>query len=647
MYAGRIGIVDLGSGRITERPTAEYAGRFLGGRGINAALLFELLPRGCDALSPENVIVFGTGILCGMESEDGAAAPFGRLEVTSKSPETGFLGSANMGGTFGQQLKASGFDHLVVTGRATAPVVLEVGAGLIHVRDAHEVWGQDTYETQRCLKERFGSGAEIACIGPAGEQLVAFASVRHGHGHAATRTGLGCVMGSKQLKAIVATGGAPLRAADPAGAADAVRQYHDEMPRHWYLHELQQHGLTRMIDAWKHWWATDYGAPEAIETLRRGRAPERTGCTGCPTPCMEAYPTGSSSTVVSCAAYIYPSYVIRNRNSDRLLDIVDCAQRNGFDTVSAMTLMAWLMELREAGRLAMADTDGLDISWDRADEVVTLLGRIVRREGIGRVLADGLRAAAAHFGADTLRVANAVRGLPFYGLYNPETIIASKDVALSLTTSPRGDTMRSYVPAETLENLQDAAEEGGIEAYARAVHQRPEDVELTPQSFDKGAYDGKAEQAILGEDLIVMHDLLGMCKLQAWHLGNVESERLESLLASRATGRRIGPDDLVAYARRVMTLERAFNVREGLTRNHDKLPEKMFGRPTDPRSRYPGRTLEHAPFESLRSRYYRLRGWDPDSGIPTRATLEACGLSDYADALHAAATSAEPAAGRP
>jgi len=636
MYAGSIGIVDLASGTIEYRGTGPYAERMLGGRGINAELLFELAPRGCDPLGPENVLIFGVGILCGMPGPDAQETPFGRLEVTSKSPETGYLGSANMGGSFGLRFKGAGFDNVAVRGCAETPVLLYLEDGQAQVLDASDLWGKDTYETQAILKQRFGSDAEVACIGPAGERLVRFASVRHGSGHAATRTGLGCVMGSKRLKAVVARSGRPVAFAKPAACSAAVGELYDEMTRHWYHHELIFHGLTRMVDEYKHWWATDTGAPAAIRSLRDGRAPARTGCVGCPTPCMESYPNGDASTTVTCAHYIYPSYAVRNRDPQVLLDCVDFAQRQGMDIVSAMSIISWLMQLRELGTIAPADTDGLDLSWGNGEAITQVLSAIARREGIGDVLADGMRAAARHFGAASAPYANHVKGLPFYGLSNPDIIIASKDVALSLATSPRADTMRSYLPAESLDNLQDAAEAEGVTGYARAVHQRPEDVDLTADSFSKSSYDGKAEQAILGEDMIVINDMLGVCKLQSWHLGNIENERLQSLLVSEASGRPVQATDLVARARRVMQLERAFNVREGMRRDADILPDRLFGRPTGPESRYPGATLDRDRFEALKSRYYRLRGWDSATGIPTRETLEAEGLAHVATELAAA-----------
>jgi len=197
MYAGTILRVDLGDGNISKEPTSTYSGDLLGGRGINARILYDGVPPETGPLDSASLLILGVGPLCG------TPVPAGRTEITFKSPETGFLGSSNFGGYFGPELKFAGYDHIVISGKASKPVYLWIYNDQVEIRGASHLWGKDTYETQDIIRREIDPEAKIVCIGPAGENLVRFATVQSGLGHSATRTGPGCVMGSKNLKAIV------------------------------------------------------------------------------------------------------------------------------------------------------------------------------------------------------------------------------------------------------------------------------------------------------------------------------------------------------------------------------------------------------------------------------------------------------------
>ena len=214
LYGGAILRVDLSSGKITKTPTAEYADDFIGGRGINIKLLYDHNPPGVDSLSPENTLIFGVGPL------GGTSIATGRTEVTARSPETGFLGSSNFGGFFGSEFKFAGYDHIVLTGQAEKPVYLWIENERVEIRDAAAIWGKDSYETQDLIRKELNNpDAKILCIGPAGEKRVRFATLQHGLGHGAGRTGMGAVMGSKNLKAIAVRGTGSLKIARPEDKA--------------------------------------------------------------------------------------------------------------------------------------------------------------------------------------------------------------------------------------------------------------------------------------------------------------------------------------------------------------------------------------------------------------------------------------------
>ena len=209
MYGGTILRVDLSEGKISREPTAPYAADFLGGRGINIKLLYDETPAGTDPLDPASLLAFGAGPLCGTQ------VPGGRVEVTAKSPETGLLGTSNFGGSFGPELKYAGYDNIVITGKADKPVYLWIYNDEVEIRDASHLWGKDTYQTQDIIRSELGPDFKIACIGPAGENLVHFATIQHELRHGAGRTGMGAVTGSKNLKAIAVRGTQGIALADP------------------------------------------------------------------------------------------------------------------------------------------------------------------------------------------------------------------------------------------------------------------------------------------------------------------------------------------------------------------------------------------------------------------------------------------------
>ena len=223
MYGGNILWVNLSEGKISKEPTASYSGDFLGGRGVNIKLLYDGVPPEINPLDPASFIIFGVGPLCGTQ------VPASRVEVTAKSPETGFLGSSNFGGSFGPELKFAGYDNIVVTGKADKPVYLWIYNDDVEIRDASHLWGKDTYETQEIIRSEIDPDAKVACIGQAGENHVHFATVQSELGHGAGRTGMGGVMGSKNLKAIVVRGTKGVNLADPEKYLSLAHELQKEM----------------------------------------------------------------------------------------------------------------------------------------------------------------------------------------------------------------------------------------------------------------------------------------------------------------------------------------------------------------------------------------------------------------------------------
>lgn len=293
LYGGNILLVDLDKGEITREPTSRYAEDFLGGRGINIKLFYDHIARGADPMSSENVLVFGVGPL------GGTAVSAARTEVTAKSPETGYLGSSNFGGFFGGELKYAGYDNLLIKGKSSRPVYLWVHNDEVEIKDAGEYWGKDVYQTQDMLRRDLENPeVQIACIGPAGENLVRFASIVHGLGNSAFRTGMGMVMGSKNLKAVVVRGTHPITMADPVKYLELANDYRRRVFANPEDVRISTSGIAPYQDDSS---LTDWEKNIGIMPWLKNKKPpsmvavtkvlpfKRTGCQGCPIQCFELY----------------------------------------------------------------------------------------------------------------------------------------------------------------------------------------------------------------------------------------------------------------------------------------------------------------------------------------------------------------------
>ncbi|MBW2370688.1 MAG: aldehyde ferredoxin oxidoreductase, partial [Deltaproteobacteria bacterium] len=313
LYGGNILLVDLSRGEITKEPTSQYTRSFLGGRGINIKLFYDHIQKGIDPLSAENILVFGVGPL------GGTTLSSGRTEVTAKSPETGLLGSSNFGGFWGGELKYAGYDHIVIKGKADRPSYLWINNDQVEIRDAGAYWGKDAYQTQELIRQNVGNlDVKIACIGQAGENLVRFSTIQHELGNAAGRTGMGTVMGSKNLKAIVVRGTNQLTVADPEKFLDHAAQLFEIIKNHPECRRLSEEGVAPFQEE-----AAD---PDFLKAAVKGcnvdkmpsmlaiaksQPSKRTGCQGCPVQCMELFQVdGVGKGAISCELYPEWSLVV-------------------------------------------------------------------------------------------------------------------------------------------------------------------------------------------------------------------------------------------------------------------------------------------------------------------------------------------------
>jgi len=614
----KIAFIDLTAGttRITPIPL-DLRKKFLGGRGINMALLSRFYSRDLDPFSPDNPLIFGAGLLSG-------TLGFGsRASITSKSPESSHLGDANMGGDFGAELVKAGFGHLVITGKSPGPIYLLVEDGAVTIRDARGLIGLDTFETQRKIRHELGDErVRIACIGPAGENLVRFACVRSGLKNAAGRTGMGAVMGSKNLKAVAVRGTLDIKIGDPDGYLRYyLLQLRRLMATKWAA-ALGRQGTPLLFKYANAMGFLSVRNNQFTAVGERGRLLEAealdaysTGmlsCFGCPVHCRHRFAIGEGEYRGMTGEG--PEYAsIGSLGSklgifdlDRVLYAVDLCNRYGLDTISLGTYLAWAMELYQRG-LVGREVTGMTLEWGNGEAALELIRLIAERKGFGGILAEGPYASRV-LGSASRKYLLAVKNFPIE--MTDERL--PKSFALGLATSSRGAChMRSRPSIDVI---------GLPEAVLRRIYGGP----VSP---DLASYSGKGRMVWWHELLNAVADSLGICRFQTvFSSPHALHYPQFSRLIALAAGLTATPSELKKAGERICTLERTMLARDGLSRKDDTVPARYFDEPV-PEGPARGAVLSREGFDPMLDEYYRLHGWD-DDGVPKRDTLKRLELMD-------------------
>jgi aldehyde:ferredoxin oxidoreductase len=424
-YMGKLLFVDLSTGKIKEEaPDEDFYRKYIGGYGIGSRVLYDRMKAGVDPLGPDNIFGVLTGPLTGSPAVSGS-----RFGIVGKSPLTGGWGDANCGGHFGPYLKFAGFDGVFFTGISPKPVYLLVDNGKAELKDAAGIWGKDTYETEDMMEAEYGRESKTACIGPAGEKMVRIASVHTHKGDAAGRSGLGAVMGSRKLKAVVARGNQKVPVAD-IETADRLRKEQTEdlnvsgfLPR-FHQYGTGGHGDTSALSGdtpVRNWGGVGVIHIPDASGLNKDRVianlDKSTGCWHCPAVCKGLLKAGTGE-------YKYPAGNHRleyetigafgancgNTNVPSIEMASHICNSYGMDTISAGTVIAFAMECYENGIITRKDTDGIELNWGNHRALVAVTEKIAKREGIGDILAEGVKIAAERLGKGAEKFAVHVGG---------------------------------------------------------------------------------------------------------------------------------------------------------------------------------------------------------------------------------------------
>lgn len=621
----KIAYIDLTDGEYKTAPIPiEMRKLYLGGRGLDMYLLYNHLEAGVDPLGPKNVLTVSAGLLTGT-----LASASARTHIGAKSPLTGFVGSSNMGGFFSPELRWAGFDHLVIKGKADGPVYLWIHDNEIEIRDASHIWGEDVVETQEIIRDELGDPEiKVLCIGIAGENLVRFANVMTGVKNAAGRTGMGAVMGSKNLKAIAVRGTQDLEIRFP----EKAMEYNQGLVEHissskfgqimqkWgtmYIYGVTNtSGLVRVRNFQLNQQVDGNIECEHIEKHALGTE----GCYGCVLHCRHKYLIREGP---HAGAYSEgPEYTSQGafgmevdcNNFETILAGNHLVNKYGMDTLETGSMIAWAMELYELGILTDKDTDGLKLEWGNDEAVLEMIARIAKREGIGDILAEGPIRAAERIGKDSIKYCIQVKGMS--NLHSDER--ATPSLALGIATASRGsDHLRSR-PANDLLHLP--------ETFLRKIYGGPKPYD-GPLSSDYTSYEGKPRMVLWQEMMYEAIDCSGICKFHSIFLSPnlIGFEELSKLIYLN-TGLQFTPEEIWDIADRAYTVERLFNIREGLTRDDDWLVDRYFDEPTPlglPIAR--GKSIDREKFKQMIDEYYELHGWD-ENGVPRPDTLQKLGL---------------------
>ena len=583
---------------------------FVGGRGFNVWYLFNHLPVNTDPLSLENILILSCGVLTGS-----SAPTASRLHLNALSPLTGILGSSNVGGYAGAWLRSCGIHSIVIKSKASHPVYLYITENNIEIMDAQFLWGLDTLETQIEIKKQLeNTRVKILAIGPGGENGARFACIMADKDHAAGRTGMGAVMGAKNLKAVVIARGSqkPFPADSPA-ARDAVKKYVLKIKNSANYKMFSEYGGAGYVK-WAHemgimgaknYRQTRFAHIDQVDGKRLKKNVVRSsGCFRCPVQCKAdlEFRNGESGVWKATRPEFEPMINLGARcgvsDLETIVRLDNLCSRLGLDSTSTAAAIAFAMDLYERGILTPKNVGELDLSWGNGESMEVLIRQMAAGIGFGKILAQGVRRAAAIIGNGADNYAAHTKGLELTA-YHPGAILGT---ALGYAISSRGgDYNNVYACIEYGWSQDKATKEFG-----------------TPEAVDIQKAGGKGRLVRLSVLVNIILDCLGLCKVPALSLLGAFDLKYEAELTTTLTQRRISAQDLFRAGERIAALERLFNLRHSPANSVDRLPSMFFKDKNQP--------LTRESLSRMIGEFYEAMGWD-EAGHPTVEKLNELGIN--------------------
>lgn len=622
-YAGQHLHVDMTKGLCKPVPLEkEFALKYIGGQGFVSRILFDRVGPQTDPLSPDNVLIWATGPFTGTLWPQAS-----RYVVGAKSPLTGIFGEAHSAGHWGPELKFGGFDTIIVTGRAKDPAYLLIDNGKAQLIDAKHLWGRDTNETEEIIKETHRDpNLRVSCIGQAGENLVRFAAIINDYDRAAARSGIGAVAGSKCLKAVAVRGSQDIPVAKPDKYLEVIEKLHQKMLDSPFTASRAKYGTTNLVELMQEIGRLpSYNMRSGVfaeyqkisgEAIRKHYLVKPRADYACLQRC-------GRYTLVKTGPYAYcgggPEYESQsalgsrcgNENLESILYGHHISNLYGMDTISLGATISWAMEAWDEGLITAEDTGGIDLSWGNHETIVKLIHMIAQREGFGDILAEGSFRAAQKLGRGTEKFVMHSKKQEIAG-QEPR---AQKSMGLASATAARGaDHLYAFPVLDEI----GFDEEIGIrygEKYLPEIGDR-----LDPK------YKGIMVKE--NEDFCAVVESLGVCKY-----GTLIPPVLfyEDIVAAYdvTVGISLTEAEFRLAGERIVNLNRAFNIREGIRRKDDSLPRRLTHTPA-PDGPSKGQVVE---LDQMLDEYYEQRGWDLQDGLPTSHTMRRVKLDDVVEDL--------------
>ncbi|MBA7575701.1 hypothetical protein ES695_10475 [Candidatus Atribacteria bacterium 1244-E10-H5-B2] len=611
-YAGNILRINLTNNKIWTEPTEKYANRWIGGRAINTWILLNELNPNVKWSDPENLLTFGVGVLVGTLAP-GAC----RVSVDSKNVFNNGIGSANVGGFFGAELKFAGFDNIIISGKAKSPVYIWICNKNVEIRDAAYIWGKTTWETEKEIRKNLkDEQIRVAAIGPAGENIVHSACIITDRGCAAGGSGCGAVMGSKNLKAIAVRGKRSIEVAQPDRFMIAVDKEMCKINKWQLIKEIREKGyygaMGGRLDSpsWEQGyrpirngqdehWGKDKIAKIAEQEIKKYRK-ATVSCFSCPISCKPWMDVKEGPYKVQGEGWwnnSANSYCtkIDNTNIQAAIYAHLLTNQLGLDGDNAAQAISWAFECYEKGLITKKETDGLELEWGNCQSMIEMIKKLAYRKGFGNFLADGALKAAEKLGKNSEKFVIHVKGQDSLDGIRINKgwgfgIILSPVAGRHLRGSLNGFWLRSDKPINSYENV-------------------PEDL-----------YYNQKKKAV--------QDILGLC---SYVYGQTVDDWVE--LFSNATGRLLSKSELLHVGLQTHNLEKAFNtIHAGFNRKDDYPCERYYNEPVKS-GPYKGERIDHEIWDRMLDTIYRLHGWDIETSWQTRKGLNKISLNDVADKL--------------
>ena len=603
---GKLLFVDLTNGKLEEEALEEeFCQKYLGGYGFGAKILYDRMKPSVDPMGPENILGFLTGPLTGTPALIGS-----RYVVVCKSPLTHTWGDANSGGYFGPALKFAGYDGVFLSGISEKPVYLFINEGKAELRDASKLWGKDSNDTDDMLKAEHGSDVRLVCIGPSGEKLSLISCVMNDKGRAAGRSGVGAVMGSKKLKAIVAKGKLKVPMADADKTNELRRKYIAEMAGAGP--DLRQYGTAggtadcamsgdSPVKNWAGAGTVDFPNAKAISDDAVIALQERRfACWRCPIACGGHMKATTGPFAVSEGTH-KPEYetlcsfgtLCLNDNLESIIKANDICNRAGLDTISAGCVIAFAIECYENGILSKEDTDGIELTWGNAEAIIAMTEKVAKREGLGDILADGVKVASEKIG----------KGSEEYAIH-----VGGEELPMHDPKFTPG-----LAPTYQLDATPGRHTQGG-ELIAP-----PSGVELGEHELT--VYTGRAEDQKKLVDLTHVVNAAGIC---LFGYLSFDANSIPEFLSS-VIGWDVTMDDVMLLGERIGTIRHLFNLREGINPLERNVPGRMLGIPPLKDGNVKDITVDADTFIK---EYLELIDWDAETARPSEERLKKLGLDD-------------------